>query len=141
MNALHRLGATEHDRRADTCSIFDGIPASMRLYDLGGIVDELMRGAYAYAEAFVRLFVSPYLAPILAFATSLIRAAYHNKKPWKTRILEGVLLALATVAINPVLLHLGMSSDMAVFCGVFMGFVGVDTLSAWIKRYMEGKVK
>jgi lambda family phage holin len=51
------------------------------------------------------------------------------------------LLALATVAINPVLLHLGMSSDMAVFCGVFMGFVGVDTLSAWLKRYMEGKIK
>ncbi len=141
MNARHRPGTTEHYCRADTCGIFDGIPASMRLYDLGGIVDELMRGAYAYAEAFVRLFISPYLAPILAFATSLIRAAYHNKKPWKTRILEGALLALATVAIKPVLLHLGMSSDMAVFCGVFMGFVGMDTLSAWIKRYMEGKVK
>jgi len=108
---------------------------------MGGVIGEIARGIYAYAEAFVRMFVSPYLAPILAFATSLIRAAYHNKKPWKTRILEGALLALATVAINPVLLHLGMSSDMAVFCGVFMGFVGVDTLSAWLKRYMEGKIK
>ena len=141
MNARYRTGSDEHDRHADTVSVFDGIPASMRLYDLGGIVDELIKGIYAYAEAFIRLFITPYLAPILAFATSLLRAAYHNRKPWRTRILEGALLAMATVAVKPVLLHMGMSADMAVFCGVFMGFVGVDTLSAWLKRYMEGKVK
>jgi lambda family phage holin len=141
VNESYRPGTAEHDRSADPVGVFTRVPPRVRIYDMGGVIGEIARGIYAYAEAFVRMFVSPYLAPILAFATSLIRAAYHNKKPWKTRILEGALLALATVAINPVLLHLGMSSDMAVFCGVFMGFVGVDTLSAWIKRYMEGKVK
>lgn len=141
MNASHRPGAAEHDRRADSGGVLDGIPLLMRLYDLSGIINEMARGIYAYAEAFIRMFVSPYLAPILAFATSLIRAAYQNRKPWKTRLLEGALLAMATVAVKPVLLHMGMSADMAVFCGVFMGFVGVDTMSAWLNRYMEGKVK
>ena len=141
MNASHRPGAAEYDRRADSGGVLDGIPRLMRLYDLSGIIDEMARGIYAYAEAFIRMFISPYLAPILAFATSLIRAAYQNRKPWKTRLLEGALLALVTVAIKPLLLHLGMSPDMAVFFGVFFGFVGVDTLSAWLNRYMEGKVK
>lgn len=141
MNASNRPGAAEHDRRADSGGVLDGMPLLMRLYDLSGIIDEMARGIYAYAEAFVRMFISPYLAPILAFATSLIRAAYQNRKPWKTRLLEGALLALVTVAIRPALVYLGMTDDMAVFFGVAMGFVGVDTLSAWLKRYMEGKIK
>jgi len=33
-----------------------------------------------------------------------------------------------------------MSDDMAVFFGVAMGFVGVDTLSDWIKRWGELQV-
>lgn len=140
MNESHRTCPDQHDR--DACAICrqHGL-YPMKVFDFFGALDDFARAAYAYAESFVRLFVTPYLAPILAFATSLLRAAYHNRKPWRTRFLEGALLALATIAIKPVLLHLGMSSDMAVFCGVFMGFVGVDTLSSWLKRYMEGKVK
>lgn len=97
----------------------------MRLNDLGGAADEIARAA---------------VAPILAFLTAIARSMYYGRKRWPSRIMEGVLLALATVAIRPALVYIGMSDDMAVFFGVAMGFVGVDTLSDWIKRWGEHQV-
>lgn len=97
----------------------------MRLNDLGGAADEIARAA---------------VAPILAFLTAIARSVYYGRKRWPSRIMEGVLLALATVAIRPALVYIGMSDDMAVFFGVAMGFVGVDTLSEWIRRWGDQQV-
>mgnify|MGYP000196171804 FL=1 len=97
----------------------------MRLNDLGGAADEISRAA---------------LAPILTFITAVARSMYYGRKRWPSRMMEGVLLALATVAIRPALVYVGMSDDMAVFFGVAMGFVGVDTLSDWIKRWGNSKI-
>ena len=49
-------------------------------------------------------------------------------------IIEGLLMALATVAILPVIQYMGPDRDMTVFFGVFFGFVGVDTLSEWARK-------
>ncbi len=87
---------------------------------MGGAFDEVTRAV---------------LAPFLAFITAVARSMYYGRKRWPSRIMEGVLLALATVAIRPALVYAGMPDDMAVFFGVVMGFVGVDTLSEWIKRW------
>lgn len=91
---------------------------------MGGAFDEVSRAA---------------VAPILAFVTAIARSMYYGRKRWPSRIMEGVLLALGTVAIRPALVYIGMSDDMAVFFGVVMGFVGVDTLSDWIKRWGDRK--
>lgn len=92
---------------------------------MGGAFDEMARAA---------------VAPLLAFITAMVRSTYYGRKRWLSRLLEGVLLALATVAIRPALVYLGMSDDMAVFFGVAMGFVGMDTLREWIKRWGDRKV-
>lgn len=97
----------------------------MRLNDLCGAADEIARAA---------------VAPVLAFLTAIARSIYYGRKRWPARIMDGVLLALATVAIRPALVYIGMSDDMAVFFGVAMGFVGVDTLSEWIKRWGDQQV-
>lgn len=97
----------------------------MRLNDLGGAADEIARAA---------------VAPVLAFLTAIARSMYYGRKRWPSRIMEGVLLALATVAIRPALVYIGMNDDMAVFFGVAMGFVGVDTLSDWLKRWGDQQV-
>lgn len=92
---------------------------------MGGAFDEVSRAA---------------VAPILTFVTAIARSMYYGRKRWPARIIEGVLLALATVAIRPALVYIGMSDDMAVFFGVAMGFVGVDTLSEWLKKWGDSKV-
>lgn len=91
---------------------------------MGGAFDEITRAA---------------LAPFLTFITAIARSMYYGRKRWPSRIIEGVLLALVTVSIRPALAYVGMSDDMAVFFGVAMGFVGVDTLSEWIKRWGDRK--
>lgn len=91
---------------------------------MGGAFDEITRAA---------------LAPFLAFITAVARSMYYGRKRWPSRIMEGVLLALATIAIHPALVYVGMSDDMAVFFGVAMGFVGMHTLSEWIKRWGDRK--
>lgn len=92
---------------------------------MGGAFDEVSRAA---------------VAPILTFVTAIARSMYYGRKRWPASIIEGVLLALATVAIRPALVYIGMSDDMAVFFGVAMGFVGVDTLSEWLKKWGDSKV-
>lgn len=92
---------------------------------MGGAFDEVSRAA---------------VAPILTFVTAIARSMYYDRKRWPARIIEGVLLALATVAIRPALVYIGMSDDMAVFFGVAMGFVGVDTLSEWLKKWGDNRV-
>jgi len=92
---------------------------------MGGAFDEIGRAA---------------VAPLLTFVTAIARSIYYGRKRWPARLIEGVLLALATVAIRPALVYVGMSDDMAVFFGVAMGFIGVDTLSEWLKRWGDNKV-
>lgn len=92
---------------------------------MGGAFDEVSRAA---------------VAPILAFVTAIARSMYYGRKRWPARLIEGVLLALATVAIRPAMVYVGMSDDMAVFFGVAMGFIGVDALSEWLKKWAGKKL-
>lgn len=94
----------------------------MRLNDTGGAFNEAVQAA---------------TAPILAFITALLRAAYQNKKRWKSRILEASLLALATIAIIPVLKLTGMNPDLAVAFAVWSGYYGVDVLA---EKFKEPKI-
>jgi len=94
----------------------------MRLNDMGGAFDEIAKAA---------------IAPFLAFITALLRAAYQHKKRWKSRFLEASLLALATVAIVPVLKLTGMNPDMAIAFAVWAGYFGVDVLS---EKFKEPKI-
>ena len=90
----------------------------MRLNDFGGAFDEMAKAV---------------TAPFLAFITALLRAAYQNKKRWKSRILEASLLAMATIAIVPILKMTGMDPDIAVAFAVWSGYYGVDVLAEKFK--------
>lgn len=90
----------------------------MRLNDFGGAFDEMAKAA---------------IAPFLAFITALLRAAYQNKKRWKSRFLEASLLALATIAAVPILKMTGMDTDIAVAFAVWSGYYGVDVLAEKFK--------
>lgn len=94
----------------------------MRLNDMGGAFDEIVKAA---------------TAPVLAFITALFRATYQNKKRWKSRILEASLLAVTTVAIVPVLKLAGMSPDLAIAFAVWAGYYGIDVLA---EKFKEPKI-
>ena len=96
----------------------------MRINDLGGALDEAARAS---------------VAPALAFATAFLRATYRGRR-WRARLLEGALLALATVGVVPVLRWLGLPPDLAIAFAVGSGYVGVDTWADWIKRWGDGRV-
>lgn len=94
----------------------------MRLNDMGGAFDEIVKAV---------------TAPVLAFITALLRATYQNKKRWKSRILEASLLAVTTVAIVPVLNLAGMNPDLAIAFAVWAGYYGIDVLA---EKFKEPKV-
>lgn len=89
---------------------------------MGGAFDEIAKAA---------------TAPFLAFITAILRATYQNKKRWKSRILEASLLAVATVAIVPVLKLAGMATDLAVAFAVWAGYYGIDVLA---EKFKEPKI-
>lgn len=91
---------------------------------MGGAFDEAARAS---------------VAPILAFITAFFRATYRGKR-WKARLLEGTLLALATIGVAPVLKYLGLPSDLAIAFAVAGGYIGVDTLSDWLRKWGESRV-
>ena len=91
---------------------------------MGGAFDEAARAS---------------VAPILAFITAFMRATYRGKR-WKARLLEGALLALATIGVAPVLKYLGLPPDLAIAFAVGAGYIGVDTLSEWLKKWGDNRV-
>jgi lambda family phage holin len=90
---------------------------------MGGAFDEAARAS---------------VAPLLAFVTAFMRATYRGRR-WKARLLEGTLLALATIGAAPVLKYMGLPPDLAIAFAVGAGYIGVDTLSDWIKRWGDRK--
>lgn len=78
-------------------------------------------------------------APLLAFVTAWLRA-WNEGKSMLSRCIEGSLLGLATIAVIPVLKWLGLPENLAIFLGVSMGFVGVETLKLWLKRFVENRI-
>lgn len=90
---------------------------------MGGAFDEAARAS---------------VAPLLAFVTAFMRATYRGRR-WKARLLEGTLLALATIGAAPVLKYMGLPPDLAIAFAVGSGYIGVDTLSEWIKRWGDRK--
>lgn len=96
----------------------------MRANDMGGAFDEAVRAS---------------VAPILAFITAFLRATYRGRR-WKARLLEGALLALATIGIAPVLRFFGLPPDLAVAFAVGTGYIGVDTLTDWMRRYGDSRI-
>lgn len=91
---------------------------------MGGAFDEAARAS---------------VAPILAFITAFMRATYRGKR-WKARLLEGTLLALATIGVAPVLKYMGLPPDLAIAFAVAGGYIGVDTLTDWMRRYGDSKI-
>lgn len=91
---------------------------------MGGAFDEAARAS---------------VAPILAFITAFMRATYRGKR-WKARLLEGTLLALATIGVAPVLKYMGLPPDLAIAFAVAGGYIGVDTMTDWMRRYGDSKI-
>ena len=129
MNESHRTGADKHDRNADTVGVFDGIPASMRLYDFGGVIDELCRSL---------------IVPMATFAIVILRGWYNGKKRWPARIIEATLFAIVAKILMPAAMAFYMTAlkvppqyayDYAFMTCIIVGFVGVDTLSEAARNY------
>lgn len=90
---------------------------------MGGAFDEAARAS---------------VAPLLAFVTAFMRATYRGRR-WKARLLEGTLLALATIGVAPVLKYMGLPPDLAIAFAVGAGYIGVDTLTDWMRRWGDRK--
>lgn len=79
-------------------------------------------------------------APLLSVAIAVFRVIYGGGNR-RQMLLEGVLCGLATLGVKPLLIWLGMPSDMAVFVGAMFGFVGVEKLRDWAEQIGDYRVK
>ena len=78
-------------------------------------------------------------APLLAFATAYLRAVKEGKN-MTSRWIEGTMVGLATMGTIPLLEWFQMPSRLALFLGVVFGYVGVDTITTWLKQIMERRI-
>ena len=78
-------------------------------------------------------------APILAFATAYLRAVKEGKSN-AARWIEGTLIGMATIGTIPILEWFSMPPRLAIFLGVVFGYVGVDTLTMWVKQVLERRI-
>ena len=97
--------------------------------------------------------INSLVAPALAFAMAIMRSEYQGRQRSKKKvILEGLILGLATAAVWPQIFSIALKIDwlniepanklaFSVFIGVTLGFIGVDSLSAWLHKYFENKIK
>jgi len=134
MNARHPHRADGSDRH--NCNVRDintGIPASVRVYDFGGGIDELFRSL---------------LAPAMTFAIVILRGWYQGKKRWPARIIEATLFAVVAKILMPAAQDfysqfLGapqqVAYDYAFMTCIVLGFIGIDTLSEAAKNYFGGE--
>lgn len=76
--------------------------------------------------------IAGFAAPALAFVIGYLRA-WRDGHGWASRLIEACLLACATFGVAPVLKYFGMDTDLAYSAAVFIGYVGVDTISEKIR--------
>ena len=107
----------------------DRVPASVRVYDLGGVIDELCRAL---------------LVPAMTFAIVILRGWYQGKKRWPARIIEATLFAVVAKILMPAAQAFyaqamgapqQVAYDYAFMTCIIVGFVGIDTLSEAAKAY------
>jgi len=79
-------------------------------------------------------------APALAFAIAVIRGFVAGGRPMRT-FLEGVMIGLITLALVPLLQYFDLPSDLSVFLGSMLAFMGVEWVRARIdavaRRYID----
>lgn len=80
----------------------------------------------------------------LAFVVAMVRGLQSGGKPIKT-LLEAVLCGCLTLALVPVLVHFGLSPDLAVAAGAAVAFLGTewfrDRADAIAQRIIDRWVK
>lgn len=77
-------------------------------------------------------------APLMSVAVAVLRVTYGGGGR-RQMILEGSLCGLATVAVKPTLMWIGVPEDVAVFVGAFIGLVGVEKIRDMAVRLGERK--
>lgn len=110
-----------------------GIPASVRVYDFGGVIDELRMAL---------------LVPAMTFAVVILRGWYQGKKRWPSRIIEATMFAIVAKILMPAAQAFyaqvigappQVAYDYAFMTCIIAGFVGIDTLSEAAKNYFGGE--
>lgn len=105
----------------------------MRVYDFGGVIDELRRAL---------------LVPAMTFATVILRGWYQGKKRWPSRIIEATMFAIVAKILMPAAQAFyaqvigappQVAHDYAFMTCIIVGFVGIDTLSEAAKNYFGGE--
>lgn len=129
MNARHPDSPDGHNgNNRHVCGV-NRVSASVRVYDLGGVVDELCRAL---------------LVPAMTFAIVILRGWYQGKKRWPARIIEATLFAVVAKIMMPAAQAFytqamgapqQVAYDYAFMTCVIVGFIGVDTLSEAAKNY------
>ena len=71
---------------------------------------------------------SEFVAPLLAFATALLRAAYDDEDPaWVKILLESAVCALIAIGVGALLAEIGFgSSNARIAAASVVGLYGVD---------------
>lgn len=134
MNARHPHRVDGNDRHhSNVRDINTGIPASVRVYDFGGVTDELCRAL---------------LVPAMTFAIVILRGWYQGKKRWPARIIEATMFAIVAKILMPAAQAFyaqvigappQVAYDYAFMTCIVMGFIGIDTLSEAAKNYFGGE--
>lgn len=128
----HRTDGNDR-HHSNVRDINTGIPASVRVYDFGGAIDELRRAL---------------LVPAMTFAVVILRGWYQGKKRWPSRIIEATMFAIVAKILMPAAQAFyaqvigappQVAYDYAFMTCIIVGFVGIDTLSEAAKNYFGGE--
>lgn len=70
---------------------------------------------------------------------AVLRVAY-GRGHVRQMLFEGLLCGCLTLALAPLLRYLNLPSDMVMFVGGALGFMGVDRVRALAQRYADRKL-
>ena len=78
------------------------------------------------------------IGAILAFAMAYLRGGYNGGAFTKT-VIDATMCAVSPEFIRDLLDFAGLSSNLAYITGVFIGYIGTDSIGSLIKRFAAKK--
>lgn len=92
-------------------------------------------GLWASISAFLSAHWPQIYAFLMSVAVAALRVVYGGGGHRQV-VIEGALCGLAALAMVPLLEYLGLPSNLAVFTGAAVGFVGVEKLREYADRLL-----
>lgn len=78
---------------------------------------------------------------LMAFLMSLVRAKFTNKDETSLHnFSDAIICGFLTLSTMPVLGHIGLNEDFAIFIGSMIGFIGAEKIRVFLFDFVNSKI-